>query len=117
MPPFFTNVMMKLYSYTETTELDEYDEPVIEYKFRESIPADLQPLNPNSSMQLFGKILEDTYKVIINNDKTVNDTDLIKFVNQDSTYKIVGSVSEWNHVLPHKELIIQKQRIQGKVVD
>ena len=117
MPPFFINAQMLVYSYIETQEFDEYDEPLIEYRFRESIPADLQPLTPKSSMQIYGKILEDTYQVIISNDKTVYDTDIIKFENDNSTYKIIGSVSNWNHILPHKELILQKQRINEEVID
>lgn len=114
--PVFPNTILEAYEYVETNELDEYDEPITEYVFKTSTPADIQPLTPNDSMHEYGKILEDTYKVYIPSDISIEDTDIIKFENDKSTYKIIGSVSKWNHILQHNKIIIQKQRIPSKVI-
>ena len=64
-----------------------------------------------SSLREFGKILQDTYKVIFNINTDITDTDQIRI--QDNEYEIIGSISTWNHTLPHKEMIIRKHRQNG----
>lgn len=108
MPPFFPNESMDIY--TCQTNNDDYDYygGKNEYVFKETVPVDIQPLSPTSSLREFGKILQDTYKVILDIDVEITDTD--KLLINEVEYEIVGSVDTWNHVLPHKEILIKKLR-------
>lgn len=101
--PFFNNTTIDVWAYNGR---DEYGD--VDYSFRETINADIQPLSPQSSMKLFGKILQDTYKIFIDENTEINNTDLLKI--QDEKYEIVGSVETWNHILPFKKITIKKQR-------
>ena len=106
--PFFPNVVMDIYSYN--TDNDDYDYygKKNEYVLKETVEVDMQPLSPTSSLREFGKILQDTYTIIMSIDVNITDTD--KIIIGDIEYEIVGSVDTWNHVLPHKEMLIRKLR-------
>lgn len=109
MFPFFKNANIELYSYDEQSEEDFFGEKH-EYHIKGSYPADVQPLSPESSQRVFGKILQDTYKVLLNMNVPIEDTDLIKIPDM-GTFEIVGSVETWNHgLIDHKEITIKKHR-------
>lgn len=108
MPPFFPNETMDIYTHNSNQEDYDYYGKKNEYSFKESVEVDIQPLSPTSSLREFGKILQDTYKVILSIDVEISDTD--KLMINDTQYEIVGSIDTWNHVLPHKEILIQKLR-------
>lgn len=98
---------MELYTYKD----DGYDDygPTITYELRETVPIDIQPYSPSSSLREFGKILQDTYIVIMDNDTEIHDTD--KIIIEGTRYEIVGSVENWNHTrLAHKRILLQKYR-------
>lgn len=101
--PFFPNAEIQLNTYQG---YDEDGDPY--YEYRETVTADIQPLSPASSMQIFGKILQDTYKVYLPKDVIIKDTD--QLVIDNSKYEIVGSVENWNHILPYQKITIKKQR-------
>ena len=107
-PPFFPNVTIDIYTYQSNNDEYDYYGKKTEYVFKQSVEADMQPLSPTSSLREFGKILQDTYKVILNINTEITDTDQLVINNEK--YEIVGSVSTWNHVLPHKEILIKKLR-------
>ena len=112
--PFFPNVSMDIYSYITDNRDHDYYGQVNEYVLKESVEVDMQPLSPTSSLREFGKILQDTYKVIMSIDVNITDTD--KIIIDDIEYEIVGSVDTWNHVLPHKEILIRKLRKTEEVM-
>lgn len=99
---------MDIYTLQATDSDYDYYGAKNEYVYKETIQVDIQPLSPTSSLREFGKILQDTYKVIFNIDTEISDTDQLRI--NDTKFEIVGSISTWNHVLPHKEMLIQKQR-------
>nr|DAY53163.1 MAG TPA: hypothetical protein [Caudoviricetes sp.] len=108
MIPFFNNATIKLYSYNECDE-DFFGEKH-EYQCKGEYPADVQPLSPESSQRVFGKILQDTYNVYLNINVPIKDTDLIR-IPDEGTFEIVGSVETWNHgLINHKKLTIKKLR-------
>lgn len=107
---FFNNVILELYSFNDEEGYDDYGEKLGNYEYRETICADMQPLSAQDSLEEFGKILQDTFKVYISYNIEVNDTDIIKVKGKPETYTITGSPLEWNHLLNHKKLLIQKQR-------
>ena len=107
-PPFFPNEEMDIYSLSDNNESYDYYGKQIEYVYKQTIPVDIQPLSPTSSLREFGKILQDTYKVIFNIEVEISDTDQLRI--NDTKFEIVGSIDTWNHVLPHKEMLIRKLR-------
>lgn len=107
MPPFFINSEMELYTYDENG-YDDYG-PKTTYALREKIPIDIQPYTPSSSLREFGKILQDTYVVIMDKDTEIYDTD--KILIEGIRYEMVGSIENWNHTpLSHKKILVQKYR-------
>ena len=107
MPVFFPNEEIELYTYCS----DDYDYygPKESYTLREKVKANFQPLNPSASLKEFGKILTDTYKLILDENTEIHDSDLIVINNIE--YEIIGTPENWNHgLLPHKEVLLQKLR-------
>lgn len=110
-PPFFPNEEMDIYTLQENNGEYDYYGNKNEYVFKETILVDIQPLSPTSSLREFGKILQDTYKVIFDSEIEIIESD--QLIINNTKYEIVGSISNWNHVLPHKEMLIRKQRKKG----
>lgn len=107
MPIFFPNTSMDIYSY-QSDGFDYYGKKN-EYVFKETVTVDMQPYSPSSSLREFGKILEDTYIVLFDENIEINETD--QLIVDGIKYKIIGSVENWNHnVIPHKEMLIQRLR-------
>lgn len=107
MPVFFPNEEIELHTYDE----DDYDFHGSKgtYTLRETVKGNFSPLNTQSSLKEFGKILTDTYRLILDENTVVYDTDLIKVNNVD--YEIIGTPENWNHgLLPHKTILLQKLR-------
>ena len=107
-PPFFPNEEMDIYILQDNEDSYDYYGATNEYAYKETISVDIQPLSPTSSLREFGKILQDTYKVIFDINVEIDDTAQLRINN--TKYEIIGSISTWNHVLPHKEMLIRKQR-------
>ena len=107
-PSFFNNTTIELYSFQQGG-YDDYGRKN-NYTLKGEYPADIQPLSPQSSQQIFGKILQDTYKMYLNIDVPIEDTDIIK-IPGEGTFEIVGSVETWNHgLINHKKVTLQKHR-------
>ena len=108
MPAFFNNTTIELYSFEEGG-YDDYGRKN-NYSLKGKYPADIQPLSPASQQQIFGKILQDTYKAYLNSDVPAEETDLIK-IPDEGVFEIIGSVEIWNHgLINHKKITLQKQR-------
>ena len=117
MPPLFPNAEMELYTYSQSTgEYTEWGELLPEYELRCTVEVDFQPATGRgvatgqSSMEEYGKILQDTYVVYMPIDTEIYDTDLV--VIENVKYSIMGSIETWNHVIPHKRAVLKKQRKQ-----
>lgn len=107
MSVFFPNEKIELYSYNSETY--DYHGPKEEYTLREVVDGNFQPLSDNSSLNEFGKILTDTFKLILDENTEIYDSDLIKVNGLE--YEIIGSPENWNHgLLPHKEVLCQRLR-------
>ena len=107
MPIFFPNESMSIYS-LEKGDYDYYGEKN-DYVFKQTVPIDMQPYSAQSSMREFGKILQDTFTVLFDENIKINDTDML--IINNIKYEIIGSVENWNHgILPHKEMLIQRLR-------
>lgn len=108
IPTFFNNTNIQLFEYVELDEEDFFGEKH-EYRFKGEYNVDIQPVTPSSSQEIFGRIVQDTYKIYLNIDVPISDTDLIK-VPDFGTFEIIGSVEKWNHLLHYQKAIIKKHR-------
>lgn len=107
MPVFFPNEEIELHSYSS----DDYDYhgPKESYTLRETVHGNFQPLSTTASLKEFGKILTDTYKLILDENTEIYDSDLV--VINNIKYEIIGTPENWNHgLLPHKTVLLQKLR-------
>ena len=110
MKPFFPNCIIELYEYTENEEYDVYGEPTVSYnKISEHI-CDFQTLSTRDQQQMFGKILNDTFKLWVEYDVPINDKMMIKRKGEPDTYLIIGSPQKYDHFLKHQEITVQKTR-------
>lgn len=110
MKPFFINATIELYEYTEEEEYDVYGEPIINYEKTGEYPCDWQTLSTRDSQLMFGKILNNTFKIFLDIDVPVNDKMMIKRKGEQDTYMVIGSPQKYEHFLRHQELTIQKTR-------
>lgn len=107
MPVLFPNEEIDIY--TCQNESFDYYGSQNEYVYKETISVDMQLISPTSSLKEFGKILQDTYRVIMDENVEINDTDQLRI--NDTKYEIIGSIENCNHgLLPHKEMVIKRQR-------
>jgi len=108
---FFPNEEVELWEYAEEKALmniyGEYDEY---YYLSDIVPCDFQPMSPQDNLKEFGKILQDTYKMYLDEDVEIHDTMIIRIVGKPDTYKIKGTPVFNNHFLKHKKIILEKQR-------
>lgn len=109
---FFPNEKISLYTYGDTENLDAYGNPKKGYIYQSTIDCDFQPMTPKDSLEEFGKILEDTFKIYIDIDVEIADNTIIKLHRDNSVYNITGTPITNNHLLPvkHKKIVVQKQR-------
>ena len=107
MKPFFINATIELYDYTEKEEYDVYGEPIVSYEKVGEYPCDWQTLSTRDSQLMFGKILNDTFKIFLDINVPVNDKMLIR---RKGTYMVIGSPQKYEHFLRHQELTIQRTR-------
>ena len=103
MIPFFKNTTIDIYTYDG---LDKYGDKSYTHNF--TIGGDIQPLSNEDSMEIFGKILQDTYQLYIDNDIIITDTDHLRINNE--CYKVIGSVENWNHILTYQKVVLRKLR-------
>lgn len=108
IPTFFNNTNIQLFEYVELDEEDFFGEKH-EYRFKGEYNVDIQPVTPSSSQEIFGRIVQDTYKIYLNVDVPIRDTDIIK-IPDFGTFEIIGSVEKWNHLLNYQKAIIKKHR-------
>lgn len=107
MPVLFPNEEIDIYA-CQNESFDYYGSQN-EYVYKETISVDMQLISPTSSLKEFGKILQDTYRVIMDENVEINDTDQLRI--NDTKYEIIGSIENCNHgVWPHKEMVIKRQR-------
>ena len=93
MPVLFPNEEIDIY--TCQNETFDYYGSKNEYVFKETISVDMQLISPTSSLREFGKILQDTYRVIMDESVEIDDTDQLRI--NDIKYEIIGSVENCNH--------------------
>jgi hypothetical protein len=107
--PYYPNMTMDICSYTDTEQLDAYGNPRKAYVYRETVPVDFQPGSRNDSLTEAGELLQDTYRLFIDDNVTVNPTDIFRD-SDGNTYTIIGTPILNNRfaVTRHKRVEVQK---------
>lgn len=110
MRPFFPNCTIELYDYTENEEYDIYGEPIVSYNKVGEYICDFQTLSTRDQQLMFGKILNDTFKLFLDFDVPITDKMMIKKKGENNTYVLIGSPQKYDHFLKHQEITVQKTR-------
>lgn len=114
---FFKNEMLELWDYSENDNIPNFfGETTSEYNYVGTYPCDFQTMTPKDSMNEFGKVLEDGYKIYLDIDVPVNDKMILRLEGKVETYSITGTPIINNHnIIPHIKLVVQKQRKPTKL--
>lgn len=116
--PYFPNIEMDICTYTDTEIKDAYGNPKKAYIYRETIKVDFQPSSRNDRLTEAGEILQDTYRIYIDEDIPVDSTDIFRDPD-GNTYTIIGTPINNNRfkLTKHKKIELQKTNKPIKVVD
>ncbi len=116
---FFPNEMLELWEYSENeNEPNFFGETTHEYNYIGTYQCDFQPMSPKDSLNEFGKILEDGYKIYLDIDVPITDTMILRLEGKPDTYSITGSPIINNHnIVSHIKVVVQKQRQPTELLD
>ena len=108
---FFPNEKLELWEYSENSEIPNFfGETTSEYNYIGTYKCDFQPLTQKDSIQEFGKILQDTFKIYLDIDVPITDTMILRLEGKPETFKVIGSPIHNNHnIISHIKVIVQKQ--------
>jgi hypothetical protein len=116
--PYFPNTTLKQYSYSESAELDEYGNPIESYVFVRDVRVDFQQASEKDRLTSAGELLQDTYRIFMDINLSVEPNDIFKDNNGD-TYTIIGSPVVNNRFVAtqHKKIVVQKTNKPIKMED
>lgn len=116
--PYFPNMEMDIYTYTDSKDSDAYGNSKKSYVYRETILGDLQPSSRKDTLLEAGEILQDTYKLYIDSKITINTNDIFRD-SDGNTYTIIGTPILNNRfkITKHKKVELQKTNKPIKVVE
>lgn len=106
---YYPNMTMDICSYTDSESVDAYGNPRKAYVYRETVNVDFQPSSRNDRLTEAGEILQDTYRIYLDEDIVVNPTDIFRGPDGE-TYTIIGTpiVNNRFKVTRHKKVELQK---------
>lgn len=116
--PYYPNTTMDIFNYVDSDEKDAYGNPIKSYVYYTSINVDFQPSSRNDRLTEAGELLQDTYRLFIDDNVTVNPTDIFKD-SDGNTYTIIGTPILNNRfsVTKHKRVEVQKTNKPIQVVE
>lgn len=83
---------------------------MVSYEKVGEYPCDFQTQSTRDSQLMFGKILNDTFKLFLDINVPIHDKMIIMKKGEPYTYRIIGSPQKYDHFLHHQELTVQKTR-------
>lgn len=107
---FFKNTLLELFKYNEVEEYDVYGEPLKEYVYSDTVYCDMQPLSMNESIESFGEIKTDTFKIYFDENIQLLDSMVFRVKDETDTYEIIGGIEKYKTIIPHQVVTVQKQR-------
>lgn len=114
---FFHNENLELWEYVENEDVPNFfGETTADYEYIGTFPCDFQPMSPKDSLNEFGKVLEDTFKIYLDEDVPITDTMILRLEGKNDTYSITGTPIFNNHnIISHIKVVVQKQRKPTKL--
>ena len=116
--PYYPNMEMQIFTYTNLAETDAYGNSKKGYVYRETVPVDFQASSRRDKLTEAGELLQDTYKIYLDVNVTVNSNDV--FRDEDgNTYTVIGTPILNNRfkITKHKKVELQKTNKPIKVVE
>lgn len=113
---YFPNTTMDIYNYTDLSETDAYGNSKKGYVYYTTIDVDFQASSRRDKLTEAGELLQDTYKIYIDSEITINANDIFK--DEDgNTYTIIGTPILNNRfkITKHKKIELQKTNKPIKV--
>lgn len=113
---YFPNTTMDIYNYTDLSETDAYGNSKKGYVYYTTIDVDFQASSRRDKLTEAGELLQDTYKIYIDSEITINANDIFK--DEDgNTYTIIGTpiVNNRFNLTKHKKIELQKTNKPIKV--
>lgn len=107
--PYYPNTTMDIFNYVDSDEKDAYGNPIKSYVYYTTINVDFQPSRRDDRLTEAGEILQDTYRLFIDEHVEVDPTDIFRDPSGD-TYTIIGSpiVNNRFKVSSHKRVDVQR---------
>lgn len=114
--PYYPNTTMDIFNYVDSDEKDAYGNPIKSYVYYTTINVDFQPSSRNDRLTEAGEILQDTYRVYIDENVNVDSTDIFRD-QEGNTYTIIGTPILNNRfkLTKHKKIELQKTNKPIKV--
>lgn len=115
--PYYPNTTMDIFSYVELQETDSYGNSKKSYLYKETVHVDFQASSRRDKLTEAGEILQDTYKIYLDVNITVNSNDIFRDP-EGNTYTIIGTPIANNrfNLTKHKKIELQKTNKPIKVV-
>lgn len=113
---YFPNTTMQIFTYTNLSETDAYGNSKKGYVYRETVPVDFQASGRRDKLTEAGELLQDTYKIYLDVNVTVNSNDIFKDPD-GNTYTVIGTpiVNNRFNLTKHKKIELQKTNKPIKV--
>lgn len=116
MVVLFPDDEIELWEYKENdNEVDWWGEKQVGYEYIGTFTCDFQNMSPKETKQVYGEILEDTYKAYFQLDTPITPTMILRKPNEQDTYVIKGTPQKYTHLIPHIRVNLQRQRKPTKL--
>lgn len=110
---FFLDKTLHRYTYTQTNT-GLYGETIKEYVHADDIIVDFQNENNNELAHTYGVDLQNLYKIYIDLNVEINDTDQLRD-DEGNTYHIIGNIRNYSKYHKYKKanLILERRVTDG----
>lgn len=115
---YFPNTTMDIFNYVDSDKKDAYGNPIKSYVYNTTIDVDFQDSSRGDKLTEAGEILQDTYKIYLDDNVTVNSNDIFRDPD-GNTYTVIGTPILNNRfkITQHKKVELQKTNKPIKVVE
>lgn len=116
--PYYSNMKMDIFNYVDSDKKDAYGNPIKSYVYNTTIDVDFQDSSRGDKLTEAGEILQDTYKIYLDDNVTVNSNDIFRDPD-GNTYTVIGTPILNNRfkITQHKKVELQKTNKPIKVVE
>ena len=87
---------------------DHYDQPRKCMILSNIVQGNLQPLSPNESRQIFGTILQDNYRLYLEENVKIENNYKIRIKSIEGCFKVIGTPKQYKKIIPHIEVLLTR---------